>query len=233
MTNRTCRLALCRLLPPAAVVLALGACSALRPAATPPPAFYSLEAPRSAGAAPRRPGRRVDTAPTLIVNPPHAAAGFDSPRIIYVREPHKLEYFAHSEWVDTPARMLAPLLVAAIEQHRGLPRRGADAERRGRRAAARHRDHPAAAGVRRPAQPGALHAARLPRRRQDAPRARLARVRGCRSGRQRRPLRRRGGGQSAVQTYSRSLRRSAPRRRADGDMSNSGCSDSPFYLSWR
>jgi cholesterol transport system auxiliary component len=54
-------------------------------------------------------------APTLVVNPSHAAAGFDSRRIIYVREPHRLEYFAHSEWVDTPARMLAPLVVAAVE----------------------------------------------------------------------------------------------------------------------
>ena len=52
-------------------------------------------------------------APTLIINPPHAAAGFDSQRIIYVREAQKLEYFAHSEWVDPPARMLAPLIVAA------------------------------------------------------------------------------------------------------------------------
>jgi cholesterol transport system auxiliary component len=52
----------------------------------------------------------------LTINPPLAAAGFDSPRIIYVREAHKLEYFAHSEWVDPPARMLAPLLVAALER---------------------------------------------------------------------------------------------------------------------
>jgi len=51
---------------------------------------------------------------TLIVNPPHAAAGFDSGRIIYVRQAHKLEYFSHSEWVDPPARMLAPLLVGAL-----------------------------------------------------------------------------------------------------------------------
>ncbi len=36
--------------------------------------------------------------------------------MIYVREAHKLEYFAHSEWVDPPARMLAPLIVAAIEK---------------------------------------------------------------------------------------------------------------------
>ncbi|MBK7989227.1 MAG: membrane integrity-associated transporter subunit PqiC [Comamonadaceae bacterium] len=53
---------------------------------------------------------------TLIINPPQAAAGFDSPRIIYVREPHRLDYFAHSEWVEPPARMLGPLMVAAIER---------------------------------------------------------------------------------------------------------------------
>jgi cholesterol transport system auxiliary component len=35
---------------------------------------------------------------------------------VYVREDHKLEYFAHSEWVDPPARMLGPLLVAAIDK---------------------------------------------------------------------------------------------------------------------
>jgi cholesterol transport system auxiliary component len=50
-----------------------------------------------------------------MVNPPHAAAGFDSQRIIYVRAAHKLEYYAHNEWVDTPARMLAPLIVAAVQ----------------------------------------------------------------------------------------------------------------------
>ncbi len=55
------------------------------------------------------------TAPTLVVNPSHAASGFDSRRIIYAREAHRLEYFAHNEWVDTPARMIAPLIVAAAE----------------------------------------------------------------------------------------------------------------------
>lgn len=95
-------------------LLALAACGTLRPAATPHAAFYALEGAQGAAsaAAARQPAA---AAPTLIVNPPHAAAGFDSSRIIYVREAHKLEYFAHSEWVDPPARMLAPLLVAAIE----------------------------------------------------------------------------------------------------------------------
>jgi cholesterol transport system auxiliary component len=104
---------LLRLSGAAILVMVAGACSALRPAATPSPSFYALQgAPAAAG---RAAAPAPSTAPTLIVNPPHAAAGFDSPHIMYVREAHKLEYFAHSEWVDTPARMLAPLLVAAIE----------------------------------------------------------------------------------------------------------------------
>ena len=55
------------------------------------------------------------TQPTLIINPPRAAAGFDSQRIIYLRDAHRLEYFANSEWVDPPARMLGTLLVAALQ----------------------------------------------------------------------------------------------------------------------
>jgi len=96
--------------------LALAGCSALAPTTTPPPSFYTLELARdgtvSASPAPAGSG----SAPVLIVRPPHAAAGYDSQRIVYQREVHKLEYFAHSEWVDTPARMLTPLLVTALER---------------------------------------------------------------------------------------------------------------------
>jgi cholesterol transport system auxiliary component len=93
------------------ILTAACACSLLKPTATPPPAFYSLDL--AAGASPVA---APPTAPTLIVNPPTAAAGFDSQRIIYVRETYKLEYFAHSEWVDPPARMLMPLLAAVLER---------------------------------------------------------------------------------------------------------------------
>ena len=99
------------------LLLALaGGCGALRQAMPTPPAFYLLDNPRSAatatGTTARAPGA---AAPTLIVHPPHAASGFDSQRIIYVRRANRLEYFAHSEWADPPARMLAPLLVLALE----------------------------------------------------------------------------------------------------------------------
>jgi cholesterol transport system auxiliary component len=105
-----------RLIGAGILVMAAGACSTLRSAATPNPSFYALEGGPAATATAGPPkAAAASTAPTLIVNPPHSAAGFDSPHIMYVREAHKLEYFAHSEWVDTPARMLAPLLVAAVE----------------------------------------------------------------------------------------------------------------------
>jgi len=92
----------------------LGACGILDATKEEQPAFYSLYGARP-GAQPAASPAPWSLAPTLIVNPPRAAAGFDSQRIIYVREPYQLEYFAHSEWVDTPARMIAPSIVAALE----------------------------------------------------------------------------------------------------------------------
>ena len=109
MTNRSFA-GVCRFFVAAISITAVAACGTLRTGGPTPPAFYSLEGAMAAAPAPAPAG-----APTLIVNPPHAAAGFDSPHIMYVREAHKLEYFAHSEWADPPARMLAPLLVAALE----------------------------------------------------------------------------------------------------------------------
>ena len=98
-----------------AAVLGLSACTALRPAPSTPPVFYSFEMQPSQ-ATPAAPGMAIPSLPTLIINPVQAAPGFDSQRLMYVLENHELAYFAHSEWVDTPARMLSPLLVAAIEQ---------------------------------------------------------------------------------------------------------------------
>jgi cholesterol transport system auxiliary component len=105
----------------AALLLAMtGACGSLLPKTASPPAFHVLE-----GSLDKEPGKVPESTPltqavasrqpTLIVTPTHAAPGFDSQHIIYRREPGRLEYFAHSEWIDTPARMLVPLLVAALE----------------------------------------------------------------------------------------------------------------------
>ncbi|MFC5705251.1 ABC-type transport auxiliary lipoprotein family protein [Aeromonas eucrenophila] len=109
------RLPLFRLVVVALLLALLGACSMFGATEEPPPAFYSLSGAGPVPPVTALPAVRSNRAPTLIVNPPRAAPGFDSQHIIYVREPYQLEYFAHSEWVDTPARMLAPRIVAALE----------------------------------------------------------------------------------------------------------------------
>jgi cholesterol transport system auxiliary component len=98
-------------------LLVLSACSALNPTAKPATAFYALDgALKPMAAIPQAISVATVATKTLLINPPHAVAGFDSTRIIYLREPHKLDYYALSQWVDPPARMLGPLLVAAIEK---------------------------------------------------------------------------------------------------------------------
>lgn len=104
-----------RLLGVCMAVAALSACSVLQPKSSTPPSYYALEY-AGASAPTTTPRASLANAPTLIISPVRAASGFDSQRIIYVREPHKLEYFSHSEWIDAPARMLGPLMVASIEQ---------------------------------------------------------------------------------------------------------------------
>ncbi|NTV70256.1 MAG: hypothetical protein HGA71_08935 [Azonexaceae bacterium] len=111
---RTSDRSLCRLAYAGIWLVLLGACSVLDATKEAPPAYYSLYGARPASSS-LSPVPWSIAVPTLIVNPPHAAAGFDSHRIIYVREPLLLEYFARSEWVDTPARMIAPSIVAALE----------------------------------------------------------------------------------------------------------------------
>ncbi|HEY7715026.1 MAG TPA: ABC-type transport auxiliary lipoprotein family protein [Candidatus Binatia bacterium] len=50
----------------------------------------------------------------LLVNPPRALAGFDTAQMVYLRRPHEVSYYAANQWVDTPGRMLSPLLARAM-----------------------------------------------------------------------------------------------------------------------
>jgi len=54
-------------------------------------------------------------APSLLISPPRAGAGYTGSDMIYVKESHELSRFAYHRWADSPARMLEPLLLAAIE----------------------------------------------------------------------------------------------------------------------
>lgn len=57
--------------------------------------------------------------PVLLVSPPQADPGFETQRMVYVKRPYELEYYAVNQWADTPARMFAPLLVHALN-HSGM-----------------------------------------------------------------------------------------------------------------
>lgn len=54
--------------------------------------------------------------PVLLVSPPQAEPGFETQRMVYVKRPYELEYYAANQWADTPVRMFAPLMVQALGQ---------------------------------------------------------------------------------------------------------------------
>jgi cholesterol transport system auxiliary component len=104
----------------------LNGCSELLPKATKLPSFYLLSGIKLEGKATESESitskdthaaiaKKKLVQATLIVNLSTAAAGFDSARMVYSRVPYKQEYFAHSQWIDTPARMLTPLIVNALK----------------------------------------------------------------------------------------------------------------------
>lgn len=95
----------------AGVPLLPGCTGTLLPRPAQPPTRFTLDSATPATAA-RTPAAG---APTLTVDPPRAAPGHDSRRMVYLRRPPELQAFAFHEWVEPPARMLAPLLVRALQ----------------------------------------------------------------------------------------------------------------------
>jgi cholesterol transport system auxiliary component len=72
--------------------------------------IYVLESQRGTNPA------RIRRDLVLAVSEPQTRPGFDTPQMVYVQQPHELNYFVTSRWADTPARMLQPLLMQAMEQ---------------------------------------------------------------------------------------------------------------------
>ena len=92
--------------------LALAGCGAsLLPKPPAAPARLTLD-DQGAAAAARAPAA---SAPVLVVAVARAAPGFDSTRMVYLRRAQEFEAFAFHEWVDSPARMLAPLMVRSLQ----------------------------------------------------------------------------------------------------------------------
>jgi len=88
----------------------LAGCGGLQAPKVEKPNLYVLDARASARAV------QIKRDLVLAVSMPRARSGFDTPQMVYLRQPQKLEYFAVNRWANAPARMLGPLLVQALEQ---------------------------------------------------------------------------------------------------------------------
>jgi len=94
--------------------LVLAGCATLRPTEAEPVRTYLLEAQFD---------RIVQVKPiplALTVSPPRAVPGYDTVSMVFIRQPHRLEYFAKNRWAESPAKMLSPLLVRALELRTGF-----------------------------------------------------------------------------------------------------------------
>jgi cholesterol transport system auxiliary component len=103
-----------RLLAILALLAATGACTLLpEPKAVPQTTFLLRPESSPTGASTER--CRAG-AGTLLVSVPREEPGFDTPRMAYLLRPYNVKYYANSRWADTPASMLAPALVEALEK---------------------------------------------------------------------------------------------------------------------
>ncbi len=104
---------------PRGVVLAVLAAAAAACTLLPAPkttlrnTFLLGPEPAPSGAPPAQ--CRAGTA-TLLVTLPREEPGFDTARMAYLLRPNAISYYANSQWADTPARMLAPMMAQALER---------------------------------------------------------------------------------------------------------------------
>lgn len=99
-----------------AALLGTGCTGGLLPKPAAAPTRYTLgDAAPGSGPASSPPASAPAGAPSIVVAAPNAAPGFDSTRMIYLREPQVLQAYAYAEWVDTPSRLLLPLIVQALQ----------------------------------------------------------------------------------------------------------------------
>ncbi len=53
---------------------------------------------------------------TLLVSAPIPVPGLNTDQMAYTEKPYQIKYFAENKWIGTPAQMLMPILVTALQQ---------------------------------------------------------------------------------------------------------------------
>lgn len=99
-----------------AVLLLIAGCGVLPGKSSQRPVVdYALNAglpPGASSVAGEKNGSCLDVRVML----PRPAAGFNTSRMAYMEDANSLRYFAYSQWLDTPAYMVQPLLVVALKR---------------------------------------------------------------------------------------------------------------------
>ncbi len=88
--------------------MVLAGCSLWPAAVADEPTWHVLDARPALAASARR-----DL--VLEVGAPRATPGADSAAMVYLQTEHTADHYASHRWIDTPARMLAPLLMRTLE----------------------------------------------------------------------------------------------------------------------
>lgn len=96
-----------------ALLAAAAACTLLPGPKAVPQATFLLrpDPPRGISA-----GLCTEGSGTLLVSLPREAPGFETTRMAYLLRPHTVKHYANSRWADSPAGMLAPAIVEALEK---------------------------------------------------------------------------------------------------------------------
>ncbi|MCV6637222.1 ABC-type transport auxiliary lipoprotein family protein [Candidatus Albibeggiatoa sp. nov. NOAA] len=89
------------------LLLLLSSCSFLA-ADTPPKHYFIATDPVEL------PANQTD-GKTILISIPQAVSGFDTQQMVYIKTPYVLEHYRDNLWVDTPARLLLPLIVQRLE----------------------------------------------------------------------------------------------------------------------
>ncbi len=59
--------------------------------------------------------KRSTQAMTMLVMQPNALAAYDTDNMAYTIKPYEISYFSQNRWAETPAQMLQPLIVQALQ----------------------------------------------------------------------------------------------------------------------
>jgi len=91
------------------MVMLVSGCSMLSPVQTSPKKTYVLSmVPPVTN---KKPTRQL----TLLVMLPESNAVYNTTDMAYTTEPYQVAYFANNGWAETPAKMLQPLIVQALQ----------------------------------------------------------------------------------------------------------------------